>query len=261
MVAFVPALSVSAKTLAGRTFLGSGTACSRTTSRVQPGKRCTVRAIMSEGGSGTDSIDFSKVNVEDAGSNLQGLVFKPEKYSDLATRVDVGYTSDQEAGVNAQINVEYTAMYAYHALWAYFDRDTVALPGFAKYFLEQSEEERGHAHDFMKYQNLRGGRVELQPLAVPEMKFINMDDGTSDALYAMDLHLQLEKFVYNKIKDLKKIAKAAEDDQMENMLDDYLTHQVEAIKQASEYVSRIRRVGTPHGVYHLDLEFRGASGN
>lgn len=232
----------------------------RNASRLQAGPRANTRAIMSENG-GTESIDFSKVNVEDAGSNLQGLVFKPEKYSDLATRVDVGYTPELEAGVNAQINVEFTAMYAYHALWAYFDRDTVALPGFAKYFLDQSEEERGHAHDFMKYQNIRGGTVELQPLAVPEMKFINTDDGISDALYAMDLHLQLERFVYNKIKDLKKLAKAAEDDQMENMLDDYLTHQVEAIKTASDYVSRIRRVGTPHGVYHVDMELRSAPAN
>jgi ferritin heavy chain len=30
--------------------------------------------------------------------------------------------------------VEYNISYVYHALWAYFDRDNVALPGFAKHF-------------------------------------------------------------------------------------------------------------------------------
>jgi hypothetical protein len=42
--------------------------------------------------------------------------------------------------LNDQINVEYTASYAYHSLFAYFDRDTVALKGFAKFFAAQSEE-------------------------------------------------------------------------------------------------------------------------
>lgn len=256
MFAFTSSSFVSANAGHAKSFLGNATKCPPTGTHVRKTGRTTPKAIMSESG-GSASIDFSKVDVQDAGSNLQGLVFTPEKFSDggLSTRVDVGYTSDQEAGVNAQINVEYTAMYAYHALWAYFDRDTVALPGFAKYFLEQSEEERGHAHDFMKYQNLRGGRVELQPIAVPQMKF-NMEDGTSDALYAMDLHLQLEKFVYEKLRRLQDIAKDADDPQMQDKIDDYLTHQVEAIKQAADFVSRIRRVGTPHGVYHLDLELR-----
>ncbi len=48
----------------------------------------------------------------------------------------------------------------------YFDRDDVALPGFAKYFKKASEEEREHAEKFMKYQNQRGGRIVLQNIQV-----------------------------------------------------------------------------------------------
>ena len=44
--------------------------------------------------------------------------------------------------LNDHINVEFTASYAYHALFAYFDRDTVALNGFAKYFKQQADEVR-----------------------------------------------------------------------------------------------------------------------
>lgn len=146
-------------------------------------------------------------------------------------------------------------MYAYHAIWAYFDRDSVALPGFAKFFSEQSMEERVHAEEFMKYQNKRGGTVELQPIAVPEMKF-TMDDGTNDALYAMDLHLQLEKFVYHKLTDLHKVAEEAGDSQMQDFVEGYLTHQVDAIKTAADYVAQLKRVGTPHGVFHVDLTLR-----
>lgn len=201
------------------------------------------------------SIDFGKVKLQGAGENLAGLVFTPESDAAIKTRIDYGFTAEQEAALNRHINVEYTAMYAYHAIWAYFDKDTVALPGLAKYFNEQSKEEREHAHEFMQYQNKRGGSVELQPIAVPEMSF-TMEDGTSDAVYAMDLHLQLEKFVYHKLKDLHKVAVDADDAQMQDFVEDYLTHQVEAIKQAADYVAQLKRVGTPHGVYHFDLTLR-----
>jgi ferritin len=36
------------------------------------------------------------------------------------------------------------------------------LPGFAKFFKHNSDEEREHAEKFMKFQNKRGGSVVLQ---------------------------------------------------------------------------------------------------
>ena len=48
----------------------------------------------------------------------------------------------------------------------YFDRDDVALKGFHRYFKDASDEERGHAQKFMKYQNKRGGRIVLQDIQV-----------------------------------------------------------------------------------------------
>ncbi len=199
-----------------------------------------------------NTIDFGKIDVTQT-SNMAGLVFTPEAPTDsiVETRVDLGYTAEQVDAVNAHINVEYTASYAYHAMWAYFNRDSVALPGFAKFFNDQSTEEREHAEEFMKYQNSRGGKVELQPIGVPDMSF-TQDDGTSDALYAMDLHLQLEKFVYYKLKDLHKVAERHDDAQMQDFVENYMTHQVEAVKRAGDYIAQLKRVGTPHGVYHFD---------
>lgn len=57
-----------------------------------------------------------------------------------------------EAAINEQINVEYSVSYIYHALYSYFDRDNIALPGFAKFFQDASVEERGHAELLMEYQ-------------------------------------------------------------------------------------------------------------
>lgn len=61
----------------------------------------------------------------------------------------------------------------------------------------------------------RGGTVDLQPIAVPEMKF-SRTDGTSDALYAMDLHLQQKKFVYKNLVALHDVAEDARDVQMQD---------------------------------------------
>ncbi len=52
--------------------------------------------------------------------------------------------------VNEQINIEYQVSYVYHALYAFFDRDNVGLPGFAKYFKVRRLHTRRHtrAHTY-----------------------------------------------------------------------------------------------------------------
>ena len=42
-------------------------------------------------------------------------------------------------------SVQYNISYVYHSMAAYFDRDTVALPGLAEHFRRCSLEEREHA--------------------------------------------------------------------------------------------------------------------
>merc|ERR1712073_220020 len=69
------------------------------------------------------------------------------------------------ANSEAQINMELHASYVYMSMAAYFDRDDIALPGFAKRFQANSEEEREHAMKLIKYQNMRGGRVVFQDVA------------------------------------------------------------------------------------------------
>lgn len=60
--------------------------------------------------------------------------------------------------------------YVYHALYSYFDRDNIALPGFAKFFKESSDEEREHAELLMKYQvmSLRSEDTTLLPPGTTE---------------------------------------------------------------------------------------------
>lgn len=64
-----------------------------------------------------------------------------------------------------QVSILLYTIKSWFQAW-YFDRDDVALPGFYKFFLESSKEEREHAEKFMKYQNSRGGRIVLQNIQV-----------------------------------------------------------------------------------------------
>ncbi|XP_058110396.1 ferritin-3, chloroplastic-like [Magnolia sinica] len=161
------------------------------------------------------------------------------------------YSNDSEAAINEQINVEYNVSYVYHAMFAYFDRDNVALRGLAKFFKEASEEEREHAEKLMEYQNKRGGRVKLLSIIMPLTEFDDPEKG--DALFAMELALALEKLTNEKLLNLHGVAVRCNDPQMTDFVEsEFLAEQVEAIKKISEYVAQLRRVGKGHGVWHFD---------
>jgi len=201
---------------------------------------------------------------------LSGVVFEPfsEARVVLATvdKTDSAvesfarsdYAAECEAALNEQINVEYTVSYLYHALYAYFDRDNVGLPGMAEYFKEMSEEEREHAEKCMEYQNKRGGRVKLRTMAAPESEFFHAEKG--EALYAMELALALEKMNYRKLRDLWEVADKYNDPQMCDFVEsELLGSQVDSIKEVSVYVSQLRRVGLGHGVFHFDRVFHNGA--
>ncbi|KAH0995213.1 hypothetical protein GBA52_019077 [Prunus armeniaca] len=191
-------------------------------------------------------------------ATVTGVVFEPfEEVKSDAFVVPVSpllslarqrYADDSEAAINEQINVEYNVSYVYHALFAYFDRDNIALKGLAK---ESSEEERDHAEKFMTYQNKRGGRVKLHSIIEPPSEFDHAEKG--EALYAMELALSLEKLTNEKLLNLHKVAEHNNDAQLTDFIEtEFLAEQVEAIKKTADYVTQLRRVGKGHGVWHFD---------
>lgn len=72
------------------------------------------------------------------------------------SQVRQNFHVEAEAAINRQINLELYASYVYFSMYGFFDRDDVALQGFAKFFKKQSDEEREHAEKLIKYQNQRG---------------------------------------------------------------------------------------------------------
>uniref|UniRef100_A0A7S1SR73 Ferritin n=1 Tax=Tetraselmis chuii TaxID=63592 RepID=A0A7S1SR73_9CHLO len=200
---------------------------------------------------------------------VTGMVFEPfsevEPISSSITKASgsesfarTDYHAECEAAINEQANIEYNVSYIYHAMWAYFDRDNVGLPGLAAYFKESSLEERGHAEMLMEYNNKRGGKVQLQSIMAPMTEFGGPGDGDKgDALYAMELALSLEKLNFQKLRALQAVADKHGDAQMSDFVEsDLLAEQVDAVKEVATYVSQLRRVGKGHGVYQFDKTFR-----
>ncbi|KAE9618178.1 hypothetical protein Lal_00041865 [Lupinus albus] len=192
---------------------------------------------------------------------LTGVIFEPfEEVKNFALSLPTtpqvslakqNYADQCESAINEQINVEYNVSYVYHSLFAYFDRDNIALKGFAKFFKESSEEEREHAEKLMKYQNIRGGKVVLHPIKNVPSEFEHEEKG--DALYAMELALSLEKLTNEKLLNVHNVADRNNDPQLADFIEsEFLAEQVESIKKISEYVAQLRRVGKGHGVWHFD---------
>ncbi|XP_043535518.1 ferritin heavy chain-like [Chiloscyllium plagiosum] len=158
----------------------------------------------------------------------------------MASQVRQNYHQDCEAAINRQINMELYASYVYMSMYAFFDRDDVALKHVAKFFQHQSHEEREHAEKLMKFQNQRGGRVILQDVAKPDR------DEWSNTLEAMRCALHLEKTVNQSLLELHKLASDKVDPHMCDFLEThYLDEQVKAIKQLGDFITNLVRMGAP----------------
>merc|ERR1711893_568510 len=175
-----------------------------------------------------------------------------QSYKMAMSQCRQNYHQDCEAGINKQINLELYASYVYQSMYFYFDRDDIALPGFAKFFNDSSKEEREHAELLMKFQNQRGGRIVLQDIKKPDR------DEWGSGLDAMQVALALEKSVNQSLLDLHEVATSHNDAQMTDFLEgNYLQEQVKSIKEIGDYVTNLKRVGPGLGEYMFDKETLG----
>ncbi|OZJ03210.1 hypothetical protein BZG36_04533 [Bifiguratus adelaidae] len=159
------------------------------------------------------------------------------------------YATTSEDAINQQIQVEQTASQTYASMAAYFSRDNVALPGLAKFFSKQAEEESEHAQKLMNYQNMRGGRVVLKQVPQPQTEW-------TSAINAVEASLALEKDVNKSLLNLDTLAQDENDPQLDNYLkSEFLIEQVRSIEELSKMVTQLNRVGGDGlGLYLWDKE-------
>ena len=123
------------------------------------------------------------------------------------------------------------------------------LQGFSKFFKHNSDEEREHAEKFMKYINSRGGRVVLKDVKRPD------NDEWGTGLTALQTALNLEKQVNASLLSLHAVASTHNDPHLSNFVEEeFLTEQVEAIKQLGDLVTKLTRAGPGLGEYLFDKD-------
>ena len=153
--------------------------------------------------------------------------------------------------LNKQINLEYWASYQYDYMWSYFDRDDVGLVNIAEYFKKAANEEREHAHKFIEYQNMRGGKVLLTNIENVDLNFLCASVKNQDVLLSYKKALEMEEKVYNHLLELHKVADDCKDPQFTDFIEGtFLNEQIEAMNEIKKYISQLNRIGeNGHGVW------------
>ena len=119
---------------------------------------------------------------------------------------------------NDQINKEFYSEYLYLSMQAYFER--LNLKGFVNWMTVQVQEEHAHAMGMFNYVNERGGKVELEAIAKPQIDW-------ESPLHVFEEVLKHEEYVTSRINALMDVAEEVKDRAALSFLDWYVKEQVE----------------------------------
>jgi len=151
-----------------------------------------------------------------------------------------------EKELNDQINAEYWSAYFYLSMAAYFENRN--LPGFANWMKVQYQEEISHVMKFFDYINERGGRVLLKPIDAVKTDW-------KDEIEIFEDTFKHEQKVTGLINNLVNISFEEKDHATHNMLQWYVSEQVEEESNADEILQQLKMLkGSNHGLLMLDRE-------
>lgn len=148
--------------------------------------------------------------------------------------------------INLQIQMELHAELLYWQMSIWCKEHN--YPGFAHFFMLQSQEERTHAERLVKHMLDRGWKVEIVTL---EKNHNSVWSGVPSLM--QDLLMQ-EKKNTESIHGLHKRAVEVEDLALQRELDWFVTEQVEEEALAQEWLERTARADTATGLMMLDAE-------
>jgi ferritin len=157
-----------------------------------------------------------------------------------------------EAALNAQLGAELYSSHLYLSMSAYCE--SVNLPGAARWFRMQADEERTHALKFFDHIVDRGGRVALAPIEGPPTQFASLRDAFEQAL-------QAERNVTAAIDGLTALAATHGDYAAQAFLQWFVTEQVEEESNVGRVLERVRLAGAhPAALLVLDRELGARQG-
>lgn len=151
-----------------------------------------------------------------------------------------------ETAINEQINAEFWSAYLYLSMSVHFANK--GLPGFANWFKVQFQEEQDHAMKLINYLIAKGNKITLKPIE-------EVTTSWDSLLAAFEDTLAHEKVVTGMINNLVRIARSEDDYATENILQWFVTEQVEEEETAQEMIDSLKLIGdNGFGVYTMDKE-------
>ncbi len=153
-----------------------------------------------------------------------------------------------QVALNEQINAEYHSGYLYLAMAAYFE--AMNLDGCGNWMRIQAQEEIMHGMKIFDYLSERGGRVKLTAVAAPPLDW-------KSPLEAFDAALAHEIHMTERINDLADLALEERDHATNNILQWYVTEQVEEEANVDDIVQKLKLLGKDGpGLFMLDRELK-----
>ncbi|CAG2103389.1 unnamed protein product [Medioppia subpectinata] len=152
--------------------------------------------------------------------------------------------------LNNQINSEMYASLVYMNMGAYFDSNKVARKGFAKFFTDQSHEEKEHAHKLVDYLNKRGANVNTLDVKMPVKNTWN------NPKQALEDAIQLENEINDYIHKIHGIAEhtCLDPHLMDFLESEYLEEQMTSINQLTRLHTILSQMPDGVGEYLLDRQ-------
>lgn len=151
-----------------------------------------------------------------------------------------------EKAINKQINAEFWSAYLYLSMSVHFDNQ--GLTGFANWFKVQFQEEQDHAFKLINYLIAKGNKVELRPIEAVRISWDSVLDAFIDTL-------EHEKVVTGLINNLVSIAREEQDYATENVLQWFVSEQVEEEETAQQMIDGLKLIGdNGFGIYTMDKE-------
>ena len=145
------------------------------------------------------------------------------------------------------MNAEYQAHYHYLGLSNYFD--DLDYDGFAAFYLEQSDEEREHAHKYRIF------LLELDQIPL----FKKLEDAKTtfkSPLAGLEAALAYEEAITEKTHSLLKTAEALKHYPTIEFLDQFVNDQVKEIDEARSLVARAKQLPNNQAIFFIDQELR-----
>ena len=153
--------------------------------------------------------------------------------------------------LNKQMNNEFFAEYEYLSMAAYFH--AMNLDGIANYFHVQAQEEHFHAMKIFHFVLDKGGKVELQQIAQPDVTF-------KSPIEVFEKALGHEKKVTKSINDLMDDAIKENDHAVNSFLKWYVDEQVEEEALAGKALGKMELIGGKgEGLLIVDQEYASRS--